>query len=263
MVYSSGKYKRYKRARSSSRKYKERYTRKYRAKAKYARRRPSQPLQPYGRWGMQSTTRALMAGAERKYTDSGISQSIVYDGAGAGSHVFLLNAGIAQGSGVSQRVGNKIKFVSIQLELSFYQQVTSVSQRLRCLVVHDNAPNGVSPTLSQILASVSNAAFSHMNLSFRERFRVVLEETFTLGGCYSVAVGDPPVTSGYFALSPGTANVSRFVKTDITTIFSDGAIGIGSIQSGAIYLLVLASRSASSAEGFAFQWATRMRYIDI
>lgn len=257
MAYSSGKYKRYKRARSKSRKYKSKY-RTYKSKYRsYKARAKSQPKSSWGWRGNQaSVSRALHIGAERKWYDTGFHEVRVYDAAD-GFHVIQLNSNIAANASVNGRIGNKINIISVQLEAAFIPVVGCAAARFRAFIVHDSQCNGVAPPLDSILTSSSNAAYAFMNLAYRDRFRVICEDTFTLGLIQS----DGGTPARYYTVSPCTANISRYVKTDIPVVYLDASAGVPG--TGALYLVVCSADATSASTGYDFQYNVRLRFVDV
>jgi hypothetical protein len=247
MGYTSGRYKKYKRARSKSRTYKSKY-RKY--KSKYQRKK--YPTSPWG-WNGNKPMKSIASGAEKKYLDSAFVQVTPY----RASHVIEVLNACQQGADINQRIGNKIRIISVQVQASIIQKLTSVSDRVRLVLIYDNAPNGVGATINDMFNNVNEAAFAYMNLNYRDRFRVIAEETFTLGGVYTF--GSPTL---YNALAPGTANVDRYVKTDLLTTYNSSVATIGAIATGGLYLCILGGSATTAAEGFLVRFTTRVRFVD-
>lgn len=259
MVYGSRRYKRYKRARSASKRYKPKYSA---YKTSYRRRKySSQPTQKYGwRGNLSIVKRAVSSMAERKWVDTGFQTAEIYDS--FSGTMFLTVNGIAQGDGQSQRIGKEVTLTSVQVEGCFMPQNELVeAQRVRMLLVWDESPNSTAATIDQILqTSGPNAAFAFMNLSYRQRFRILAEETFTIG--FVKEYGTAPDVIRY-TISPVTANVSRYVKLNHKCVYSGTTNSATSIATGALYLLVVGSCGVLGPRAITFNCNVRVRYTDI
>ena len=242
------KYKKYKRARSASKRY---------YKSKYKRRYKSIGAKSGSRYGWKGNyaqaRKAVKGLAEKKFTDtysSGISCR-------QGGQLTLIN-GISMGSDFNNRVGRKINITSVEVTGWFYPGLTCKADRVRMLLVWDQAPNGSLPNTDNILTDMGGGvtSFSFMNLNWRERFRVLAEETFTLGFVLTTA---PPNLYPY-TLSPAVANFSRYLKTDLTVEYSGTGDQIGAISTGALYVLIVGMHAIN--EGHYCTFNARIRYID-
>lgn len=247
MVYS--KYKGKKRARSSSKshykkKYKTRYAKKYKKRA------------TYGWSGAYAAAKsAIVASAEKKYKDT--SYQLTNCAAGG---VLTFVSGVTQGADYYQRIGRKIRITSIQLEAAILPQFEGEPDRCRVLVVWDKQPNGAAlPPVTNILTDQGGGAtsYSFMNLDWRERFQVLMEETFTLG--FVRTTGDPAYYP--YSVSPAVANISRYKEVDLTVEFQGTDNTLGSVSTGAIYVLTIGSRSGGTC--LRCSWNFRMRFTDL
>lgn len=101
---------------------------------------------------------------------------------------------------------------------------------IRVLVVYDTQTNATSPAVTDVLQG--GAWNSPMNLSNRDRFKVLLDKRVTMGGVmYSAG-----------ALSTGMVQprtVRAYKKMNMEVIFGGTTSGIGSIQTGGIFLILM------------------------
>lgn len=245
MVYRKN-YKKYKRARSASkRKYKSRYQKRYyKKKAKLV-----------SKWGYPGAL-----SVEKKWVDvvpdTSPSPQKLFNGAlGVGKHLSLLN-GIATGSGASNRIGRNIRIVSIQLKGSIWGIMPTESNRVRVMIIVDTQSNNTACDIVQVLSGGANA-FSFINLNYRDRFRVLMDESFTLG--FVDTVGDPP--SGV-TVSPCTCTVDKYIKTSIDVTYSSNGSDIGAISTNSVYVLSCAGINGTADTAYSWYWNARLRYTD-
>lgn len=266
-AYRKYRASKYKRARSDVSRYRK-YRRVSGPRKMYRRRGVySVPKSNYGwRGNLSMVRRAVNAVAEKKWVDTGYKQDPIYDGAGT---VLRLLNGIAVGDSQSQRIGRQVTITSVMLEGAFLPlQLLVEAQRVRVLLVWDASPNGVGATADQILTLTTpvavNNSYQFMNLNFRNRFSVLAEETFTIGFIKNQANTIGADTINYkYSISPVTANVSRFVKMNHRTTFSGNDATVGSIATGALYLLVVGGNNVSSDHFISFCSNVRVRYTDV
>lgn len=175
----------------------------------------------------------------------------------------LLN-GLVQGVETYQRVGKKIKADSMHIRWNLFPtgNVNSGTDEVQRMVLFwDNSPNGVAPTMAQLLKSTDNGgtvtttAYSGANMDYSDRF-TILRDWF-----WSIPL------SAVFADSTGSidresASGVYFTKLNKETKFLLTSGGISGIGTGALYLLTTSSH-ASSFNAFAVNVHCRLRYTDI
>jgi len=116
------------------------------------------------------------------------------------------------------------------------------------MLVYDMQPNGVAPVITDILSASTSNAF--MNLTNRDRFKVIWDRDVSLG----------PVdnTSGT-AYADRTQSLAKcFKPVNLEVIFGGTAATIGSIQTGALWLVTIGSVAAT----YQFSGAVRVRFAD-
>lgn len=165
-------------------------------------------------------------GRELKFIDTQISNSAIPT---AGT-VTLLN-GVAQGTDYTQRIGRKTIIKSILWNCSVFPNTLNSNngEVVRLLVVYDTQTNsGSAPAITDILAAAD--PHSPMNLNNRDRFHVMLDKK----------LGMNPVTYSAGVLATGapvTKYITKYKKCHKEIIYSGTGGTVGSIQTGAIWLL--------------------------
>lgn len=169
--------------------------------------------------------------------------------------VALIN-GVATGTDFNQRIGRRTQVKSIQIR-GFATPTTAntsgaVTQGNLCrvMVIEDKQTNGVLPAITDILDN--STATSMMNLNNRERFKVHLDEQFALGPCM--------YTSSTWAFgAPSVHSINFYKRCDIPVYYEGTAATIGSISSGALYLVTVGENGDATN---LFQAEVRVRFVD-
>lgn len=157
-----------------------------------------------------------------------------------------------QGDGPNQHVGNKYVVEGIEMRfVTYIHGAEDCVNSVRICLVHDIAPNGVAPALTQIfrdLGSTGNTRFlSHQNPSYTERFKVIYDKICDLDSD---------------ANSQKTVTVNLRTNIKVQVIGSNGAIS--DISTGAIFLIAGSEVYPSANEGAlsASSYSTRITYTD-
>jgi len=202
------------------------------------------PLAPTG-W-----TRRSGGGGELKYFDVAAA-TYACDTTGA---VTLLN-GIAQGDDVTTRDGRVVYNASCRIIGKFVAQDASVSATLcRVMLVWDANNNSAVavPAITDILTA--STSISHLNLNNRARF-VVLRDTMV---SYGALVDTATQT---YSGAPSTGEIDWYVRLGKSkTVFSGTTGVIGSIASGALYLVTIGDNAANAA--YNFTATSRIRFTE-
>lgn len=154
--------------------------------------------------------------------------------------------GLAPGTGPTERIGRKIKMVSIQARIHAFTAAAVVgSANNRIVVIYDKQANGAAPVATDIFQD--NQANSPMNLNNRERFVVLYDKT---KGISALGTG------------PSAVNYNFFKKCNLDVIFNNGSSGDETdIATGAVYLCTVNDGSyATDAPNFLIY--TRIRFTD-
>lgn len=156
----------------------------------------------------------------------------------AGSAIILLN-GVATGTDFTNRIGRKIVMRSILFRSSTFDSGAGATtgERARLLIIYDRQPNGATPVYTDILGTGGAAdALSPMSLNNRDRF-VVLRDWLFSTEYANFAAGN--ITTG---------NSIEYIKKcykklNLETVFSGTAATIGSIATGAVWMMAIGTGS--------------------
>lgn len=185
---------------------------------------------------------------ELKVIDSGSTSPGVVPVAGA---LILIN-GVATGTDYTARIGRKICLKSMLVRFNLapnYAASDSTGETIRIMLVWDTQSNSAAPLVTDVL----NAAdyLSPNNLNNRDRFKILADKFLTLPG-WTAAAG--ALVNG----SPVEKNLKLYKKGYWETVFSGTGATVGSIQTGALYILYIGSGGAQTN----FSYNSRVRFID-
>lgn len=171
---------------------------------------------------------------------------------------FLLMNAISSGSTIDQRDGIHITMTSLYLHWYLTKQpnstVTGVPVYIRFIIIYDQSPNLVSPTLTTIFTS--DPAFDPTPLSmikteFSSRF-------LTVGKSKIVAIGDNQATHGPLGVSG-----EMYLKMELPVQFSGSGGTIANIAKGALYLCVLSQyHTFPITTALELGISTRLNFLD-
>jgi len=167
---------------------------------------------------------------------------------------------VSIGSAITQRVGAKIKWKSVQIRGKVYPNAdASIPTLGSFLIVYDRYPKGDAvPTAAQILASASATAL--LQDSNRTRFVIVRRLDFVTGP-YAVSATRPSVADSIIF-------VDEYVKLrglQATYIGSDagaGSGGMGDIRTGALYVLPIGDTDGANGH-CTCDFNIRVRFADV
>jgi len=185
---------------------------------------------------------------ELKVFDSAESTQVVTNG----GIVILLN-GIPQGTDYTQRIGRKVCLKSLLTRFTtVLNAATAASEAgdvVRLMIFYDSQTNAATPAVTDVL---SYAGFdAPMNLTNRDRFKVIVDKFFMMSG-YS---------SGGGALVAGTPMprmLNKFKKMNLDVIFGGTGGTVGSIQTGGLFALIIGLSNNVSTSIL----TTRVRFTD-
>jgi len=198
------------------------------------------------------------------------------DAANLGWQLQLLN-GVAQGTTLYTRIGQKIVMMTLVLKLTLstiangaVAQVNNPGQ-VRIMVIYDAQANATAltgATLSTALLKDNTSICSPQSLDNRERFKVLLDKYVQVGMFDFSATG----LYGSTAAVPSTTDKACHYRgkykagLKLDEVFNGTSGGtIGDIQTGALYLLVGNSISNSIAANTAvlgIAGYSRVRFYD-
>lgn len=190
---------------------------------------------------------------EKKFVDTYVTAAQM-DSAGT---LGLLN-GVTQGDDYNERVGREIHMKSLDIRGGIQPQDAQVVDNFaRLIVVMDKQANGAAPNGADILdVSTIAAAFAWNNLNNKDRFVILADKTYMLGGQDLT-----PATAGNTWVQPPTiAKVKIHIKLNTPLTFLGTTNGIGSISTNSIYLFTVGTAAPNT--GHTFIGATRMRFTD-
>jgi len=179
------------------------------------------------------------------------------------------------GSDFNNRIGRKCVLKSVYLkwrcfpnyieepQAAVYNAAFAFPQTMvRVLLVWDTNPNGVIPTIEDILQQTTTNVpdpFSFINMNNRDRFRILLDKVHQFTAIIKTAAGTTSIGANQ------TWNGKKFKKLNLETIFNSTSAGtIGDISSGALYLCGLGTENngAGNLKYAIGEFNTRIRYDD-
>lgn len=188
---------------------------------------------------------------EKGYVDTAVA-SYPLDSAGAAGSVTLLNT-VAQGAGVTQRVGKKIVMKGLQCRGFLQANANTDTASVAYMIVYDKRPTGANPTVADILVSASTTSMN--NDANAGRFRILKRVD-------DIIIGN----------EAAFANLHDYTRKDATwwldlksapVVFKAAATGaIGDIEEGALYLVTVGDQSAGTSAAV-LTAAFRMRFLDV
>jgi len=170
----------------------------------------------------------------------------------AGS-VVALNL-VAQGTDFTNRVGRVTRNKSLLWRCMAKSENTATNSEgevVRVMLLYDSQPNsaGAVPAVTDVLTSAD--IYSGMNLSNRDRFKVLWDKRLILwSNNYTANV----LTAG----SPHPVWKEKFLRFDLETVYSGTGGTIGNIGTGSLLMLNIAL-NGSVAE---LQYYSRVRFTD-
>jgi len=203
----------------------------------------------------------VSSGPERKYIDndlliniSTIAFAANSPGSSGAATLGLVN-GLGQGTDATQRLGRKVMLKSIQWRwaqtLASSAAGTADAGRaggtVRHVLVYDSQSNGAAPTAADVFQlDAPKLMTSPLNLSNRERFKVICDKTMHLD------------TESF-----DTNYRKFFKKCNYPMIFNSGNAGtIADIQTGGIYGFWMSDSQATGAGTISARYYIRIRFED-
>lgn len=164
--------------------------------------------------------------------------------------ITIVNA-MAQGTDSDDREGRKIHMQSLMVKLHITNEAdnTKYSDLMRVMVVYDKQANKAAPVIGDLLDATTMVA--NKNINNRDRFTVLGDEIVHLkrDAAYSATVG---VYSWYY---------ERFFQLrNKQTTYSDAAAGVGSVTTGALYVVYFGTIAAAAAD-YDVVGTARLRFL--
>lgn len=203
--------------------------------------------------GFTRNRNAMGTRAEKKVIDTYYNATVQADGSN-----FLLLNGTKPGSQNYDRIGRKISMKSLQVhgKLNVLSNETTTGFCIRMLIVYDKQPNGASPTYGDIIKSqditgaTSSTYSDFVNLDNRDRFEIIRDHFIQLGQF---------TTTPDYATGPLTVPINEYLKlANREVCYNAGNAGtIGDIQSGALYMFLVADNAGANSD-----LSFRVRFTD-
>lgn len=198
-----------------------------------------------GGWGRLNPGKA-----EKKYLDVLVAAGSVTSANATG---ILLNP-CAQGTGVNQRVGNKITIKSIQWmvmgayasDTVAYGQGVHVDAKIVC----DTQANGTAT--DKISVNNGSSAPTMLNLDNRRRFIVIKHKSWQLAGANGLAVT-------YTKSAPSTFMWKGYKRMNMDVIFKSTGGSISDITTNSLYFIIQSNVAESTVS---YDGYFRVRYTD-
>lgn len=175
--------------------------------------------------------------------------------------LLLLN-GLAQGDDYYNRIGREVMIHSVHVKFdAIPSSLINPNQVVMAKLIWDLQANGTNPSGTDIISANANvAAFSSdwsapPNLSNRDRFVTLWEKTMVLNG-------DSYWSGAAVQWTPQRKFFEKYKRVNRKTVYGGTTGAIGSIVTGALYLL-LASELATVSQCPAVTSGTaRIRFTD-
>lgn len=186
-----------------------------------------------------------VASRETGYVDFA-TQNIVMDTTGG----IVLIATVAQGAAVTQRIGKKILWKSMQIRGKMFAGSTAVFNDVAWLIVYDRRPTGVLPAITDILVAADPNAFNNDVNS--GRFTILKRVDAMLVGSSTTPTEASAMSTDCFIDLKKRKGVFKAAAT--------GAIG--DIEEGALYLVSVGNNAAGTTAA-TLTFAARTRFHDV
>lgn len=174
----------------------------------------------------------------------------VYAGDTTGS-ITLLN-GIAAGDDYTERDGRQVTVKSVQIQGRVFSADNEVLNCFtRVMLIWDSQPNGAAPTMANFFLTTTNAC-NFMNPNWMNRFTVLADVKNVTG---LVLTSASPI-----AYSPNVHVVDCYRKVNRVTQYMGTDALIGSIATGALWMVTIGDQAAGS--GSTYNMSVRVRFTD-
>lgn len=190
-----------------------------------------------------------MLNTEQKYIDL----TAQTPGPSSAGDFVLLNP-LSQGTSAHERVGDQVRFKSIDVRLAMANTVDAVIW-CRTMIIRDNQPNGAVPTVANLLEDTGGAIQSFRNLDYGKRFKVYYDNVHCFKAT-STGYCDQP---SFVSIHVDLYNTKKQNIPNITEYGLGNAGTIADISKGAYYLFVI-TNTATNQPIYSFN--SRMKYID-
>jgi len=160
-----------------------------------------------------------------------------------------LIATVAQGAAVTQRIGKKIRWESIQFRGLLNAASATTFCKGSLIVVYDKRPTGVLPAVTDVLVTADSNSMNNDNNS--GRFQILRRIDWAFAG-----LGGTPTTGLEVHL------LDEFIRVRRPGIFKAAATGgIGDIEEGALYAIWVGSATGTASA--TVNYGVRVRFMDV
>lgn len=224
-----------------------------RAAAMLKGRMGSIPRAPLATRGFRSYRYGRGGGAELKFIDT-TGQNIAMNNAGS---VIPLNL-LATGTDINGRVGRQITMKKLYFSYSVFNPIANNSAApngvfYKISLIYDCQNNSVNTVVPYNTIFSINHPMSPLNLSNRDRFRVLKEyrgqlSPYTISATGQLATGDPDMSFR-----------NSYLKINLQSIFSGTGATLGDISTGSVLLCFVTDETPDRA---ILDYYCRIRFID-
>lgn len=160
---------------------------------------------------------------------------------------------VAQGAGVTQRVGKKIIMKSLQARGLLANNAAAAANDVAFMIVYDKRPTGALPAVTDILTSASSAAMN--NDTNAGRFSIIKRYDDML-------LGNVTAGANYLTDMQKSCDWYLSLKGLPVTYKAAGTGAIGDVEEGALYLVTVGNNAAGATAATLVQ-QFRLRFLDI
>ena len=189
------------------------------------------------------------ANKESGYKDL-LSQALLFDTTGT----IVLLCTIAQGAAVTERVGKKIRYKSIQFRMTINAGTAATLNSCSLLLVYDRRPTGALPAITDVLIAATSVSLNNDTNS--GRFKILKRYFLTLTGNSTTPDTGAEIVplECYYKFRPNKDSIAAFKA------LASGAIG--DIEQGALYVISVGSNAAGTTAALG-TLNVRTRFLDI
>lgn len=190
-------------------------------------------------------------GPEVKFVDTNLSGNLL----NAGTLSIAWVNGTVQGTGTTQRIGNKIRMTMVQYRLSVAATATELSaanyanatDNVRVALVYDKQSNGANPTVSQIWTTAAGVfdPFASRNLDYIDRYAVLADDVINLN-----------------AIRSGAELVERYLKVDLPVRYDASAGAVTDVETGGLFVIAY-DQNATATNQADLVGRCRVQYVDM
>lgn len=178
---------------------------------------------------------------------------------------------VAEGSGFYNRIGRTIilKTMHIKGQVIFDPTPTGIdnlSTQWRLALIYDRESNGAQISITDVfrsfdsLGAATTTTYSGLNLDERKRFHIFRDERIYFNSSTTQTLPTQSAAIAANQLQGQVCNIDWFVKlNDLSQDYKAVQGTLGSISSGALYLVAYSNHVAGNSRGL-FQGEARLRF---